>query len=216
MTTARPPGTTGYDKAAPALLSTRLGFEEVHRHILHLLPAHPARILDVGSGPGHDAATLAARGHAVTAVEPTPELREGARALYATLPIDWVDDSLPALARLTAMHPRPFDFILVEGVWAHLAETERAETFPILAALLSAGGVLAISLRHGPAAIGRIVHPVTAAATLAMAEASGLATLVNLETGSIQPVNAASGVTWTRLAFGRRPPPPRTPSISQK
>ena len=206
---ARPSGTTGYENVAAALLSMRLGFEEVHRHVLHLIPDSPARILDVGSGPGHDAATLAARGHAVTAVEPTPELREGARALYRDLPIEWVDDSLPGLERLTAARPSPFDFILVEGVWAHLTETERAQAFPVVAGLLAIDGVLAISLRHGPAAPGRITHPVTAIETIALAEAAGLTTLVNVKAGSIQAVNIASGVTWTRMAFGRARTPYR-------
>jgi SAM-dependent methyltransferase len=205
MNGARRPGTAGYDEVARTLLATRLPFEEVHRHIIHLFPPRPARILDVGSGPGHDAATLSARGHAVTAVEPTPELREGARALYPALPIDWVDDSLPALERLAAARQPPFDFILVEGVWAHLAEAERRQAFPILAGLLAEGGVLAISLRHGPAAAGRTTHPVTAADTESLAAASGLATLVNVATGSIQAANIASGVTWTRMAFGRSP-----------
>jgi SAM-dependent methyltransferase len=203
VTSVRPSGTTGYDGVASALLSTRLRFEEVHRHVLHLIPAHLARILDVGSGPGHDAATLASRGHAVTAVEPTPELREGARALYSELSIEWLDDSLPALERLLAAHPLPFDFILVEGVWAHLTEAERVEACPVLARLLADDGVLAISLRHGPAAPGRITHPVTATETIALAEAAGLTTLVNVEAGSIQAVNIANGVTWTRMAFGR-------------
>jgi protein-L-isoaspartate O-methyltransferase len=201
--TARPSGTTGYDKVASALLSTRLSFEEVHRHILHLIPSRPGRILDVGSGPGHDAATLATRGHSVTAVEPTTELRDGASKLYAELPIEWVNDSLPALKHLTAGRPAPFDFIMVEGVWAHLTQTERVEAYPVLAALLADDGVLAISLRHGAAAPGRITHLVTAAETVALAEASGLKTMVNVETGSIQAVNVAAGVTWTRMAFGR-------------
>ena len=203
MDCVRPPGTTGYETVAAALLATRLDFEEVHRHVLHLIPADPARILDVGSGPGHDAATLAVRGHAVTAVEPTPELREGARALYRHLPIDWVDDSLPSLGRLTGARPSPFRFILVEGVWAHLTAPERRDALPVLARLLADDGVLAISLRHGPAAPGRITHPVTTPETIALAESAGLTTWVNERTGSIQAANIASGVTWTRMAFGR-------------
>ena len=203
MTAPRPLGTTGYDRAAPALLATRLGFEAVHGSILHLFPSAPARVLDVGSGPGHDAATLAGCGHAVTAVEPTAELREGARALYAGLGIDWLDDSLPLLARLKRREPDPFDFILVEGVWAHLTPTEQTEAFPVLAGLLADGGVLAISLRHGPAAEGRVTFPVDVGTTLKLAGEAGLTTLVNVETGSIQTTNIASGVTWTRMAFGR-------------
>ena len=40
-----------------------------------LIPATPSRVLDVGAGTGRDAAALAALGHSVVAVEPTPELR---------------------------------------------------------------------------------------------------------------------------------------------
>ena len=203
MNADRPPGTAGYDKAAAALLATRLPFETVHRPLLHLIPSRPARILDVGAGPGHDAATLARRGHAVTAVEPTPELRDGARALYGDLPITWLDDSLPGLKRLLAARPTAFDFILLEGVWAHLTEAQRASALPVLARLLADDRVLAISLRHGPAASGRITHPVTATDTAALAMACGLSTRVNVETGSIQPANIAGGVTWTRMAFAR-------------
>jgi SAM-dependent methyltransferase len=161
--------------------------------------------LDVGSGPGHDAARLAADGHAVTAVEPTPELREGARDLYGDLPIVWIDDSLPFLEHLTSAGTCPFAFILIEGVWAHLTAAERKHAFPILAGLLSRRGVIAISLRHGPAARGRVVFPVTAAETAGLAAAAGLDTLVNVETGSIQVANIAGGVTWTRMAFGASP-----------
>jgi len=62
---------------------------------------------------------------------------------------------------------------------------------------------VAISLRHGPGAPGRIVWPVTAVETQELAEACGLVTVVSVETGSIQPANVASGVTWTRMAFRR-------------
>ena len=203
MSTEAPSGTTGYDKVAATLLSTRLRFEDVHRHILHLFPARPGRVLDVGAGPGHDAAEFARRGHGVTAVEPTTQLRQGAMALYPEFPIVWLDDSLPRLERLRETRPAPFDFILLEGVWAHLERAERASAFPRLAELLAQAGVLAISLRHGPAAPGRLTHKVTGAETVELAEASGLRTLVNVETGSIQQANIASGVTWTRMAFGR-------------
>ena len=43
----------------------------------------------------------------------------------------------------------------------------------------------------------------TAAETRALAGACGLKAVVEVETGSIQPENIASGVTWTRMAFVR-------------
>jgi hypothetical protein len=38
---------------------------------------------------------------------------------------------------------------------------------------------------------------------LRQAAASGLTTVVNVETRSIQAVNIASSVTWTRMVFGK-------------
>jgi SAM-dependent methyltransferase len=201
MAAPEPLGTSGYAEAAPALLRTVLPFEAVHEPILHFMPSPPARILDVGAGPGHDAAAFARLGHRVTAVEPTAALREGAQRLYADLPIRWLADSLPGLAPLEAGDAASFDFILLSGVWMHLDEAERRAAFPRLAGLLAPGGVLAISLRHGWVPPGRVMYEVTADKTLALAAQSGLTPVLNLTTGSLQPVNRAAGVTWTRLAF---------------
>ena len=45
---------------------------------------------------------------------------------------------------------------------------------------------------------------VNADETIALAAAEGLQVLQNLQTESVQAINRAMGVTWTRLAF-RRP-----------
>jgi len=203
MAAPEPPGTSGYAHAAPALLRTVLPFEAAHEPILHLhlMPSSPGRILDVGAGPGHDAATFARRGHQVTAVEPTAALREGAQRLYADLPIRWLADSLPDLTTLASADAASFDFILLSGVWMHLDLAERRAAFPRLASLLAPAGVLALSLRHGWVPPGRVMYEVTADETLALAAQSGLTPILNLATGSLQPVNRAAGVTWTRLAF---------------
>ncbi|MDB5494652.1 MAG: uncharacterized protein JWP86_1989 [Phenylobacterium sp.] len=206
MTPPEPRGTSGYAEVAPALLALRLPFDEVHAPILHLMPTQPSRILDVGAGPGHDSATFAGMGHQVVAVEPTEALRAGAMQLYAGLPITWLNDRLPHLDQLRARAEQPFDFILLSGVWMHLDPAERRVGLPRLAALLADGGVLAISLRHGPAPPGRIMYEVTPDETIALAAQSGLTPVVNLATGSLQPVNRAAGVTWTRLAFVRAEP----------
>src|SRR5688572_10229540 len=92
-------GTEGYGETAAKLVGPyqTIAFEDVHADVLHLLPSAPCRVLDIGAGTGRDAAALAARGHTVTAVEPTPELRNHSKALHAAWPITWIDDFLPDL-----------------------------------------------------------------------------------------------------------------------
>ena len=70
---------------------------------------------------------------------------------------------------------------------------------PLVFALIVSG----ILSTANAAAAGRITHPVTARETITLAHASELTPLVNVETGSLQAVNVANGITWTRLAFGR-------------
>ncbi len=196
-------GTEGYAEAAPMLLRKRLSFDETHDPILHLIPREPAHILDIGSGPGHDAATLAEMGHSVVAAEPTPELLGGAIGLYGSERVAWIDDSLPRLQKVFSLGRR-FAFILTSGVWMHLDEAQRREAMPTVAKLLEPRGVLALSLRHGSVPPGRRMFDVSAAETMTSAEQSGLATILNVDRNSVQAVNRAAGVTWTFLAF-RRP-----------
>lgn len=194
------PGSAGYADAAERLLATRLDFDAVHAPYLHLLPDAPARILDVGAGPGHDAALFAGRGHQVVAVEPTPALREGARRLFPDAPVRWVDDALPDLTSVRDLGLR-FDLVLLSGVWFHLDPRERTRGMPVLAGLLEPGGLLALSLRHGPVPSGRRGFPVTADETITLAGAWGLECAVRVERGSLQEGNRAAGVTWTILGF---------------
>src|SRR6266851_5151520 len=99
---ARVSGTEGYAEAAEALLNQRLSFIDVHGPILHLIPAAPRRVLDIGSGAGGDAASFAELGHSVVAVEPTDELRIPAMARHPSSSIEWLDDGLPNLTCLRA------------------------------------------------------------------------------------------------------------------
>jgi SAM-dependent methyltransferase len=200
MGSVRISGTEGYAEAAEALLKTRLPFQDLHRPILHLIPSAPARILDVGSGPGHDAAAFAAMGHRVVAVEPTEQLRLPAMALHPSPLIEWVDDSLPHL-RSVAESGDTFDLVMLSAVWMHLDERQRRIAMPVVASVLTASGTLIMSLRHGPVPSGRRMFEVTAVETIELARAAGLRPVVNVWTNSVQPANRAAGVTWTRLAF---------------
>ena len=174
-----------------------LPFADVHADVLHLLPPPPARVLDIGAGTGRDAAALAALGHAVTAVEPTTALRLGAQRLHPSPRIRWLDDHLPDLASVGGA----FDAVMLTAVWMHLDAVERASAMPVVAALVAPGGVLTMTLRHGPIPPGRRMFEVSMAETIALAEAEGLH-CIDRSTGDAGRY-AQPGVTWDRLTFRR-------------
>ena len=112
------------------------------------LPKSPAKVLDVGAGSGRDAAWLCSLGHKVVAVEPSSRMAAHARRLGRCRNIEWVDDRLPQLAKVSARNSR-FDFILANAMWMHLAPHERAPAIASLFGLLSPGGMLAIAFSQG-------------------------------------------------------------------
>jgi len=193
-------GTEGYGEEAPNLIDSyeQPAFDVVHADVLHLLPPAPAPVLDIGAGTGRDAAALAARGHQVVAVEPTAGLREPGKALHRSPRIEWIEDSLPDLTRL-ADRPAAFDAIMMTAVWMHLDADQRRRGMPAVARLLADGGVLILTLRHGPVPPGRRMFDVTGAETIALAAPEGLEPLFQQEQedGFFQRPD----VSWTRLAF---------------
>jgi SAM-dependent methyltransferase len=195
-------GTEGYAENAESLIEQwqDISFEEHHEPVTHLIPTHPARILDVGAGIGTDAAALAALGHTVVAVEPVDALRSAGIKQRPSPRIEWLDDSLPDLAVLHSRGER-FGIAMLSAVWMHLDEDERRRAMPNVSALLSDGGTLVMSLRHGPVPKGRRMFDVSAEDTIQLANACGLRTVLNVRTESIQRGNRRMGVTWTRLAF---------------
>jgi SAM-dependent methyltransferase len=202
MTTAPLDGTQGYDQDVEAFFARAdaIAFAEKYAAVLHLLPAAPSRILDIGAGSGKDAADFAAMGHRVLAVEPTPALLAGAIARHAHPAITWLDDGLPDLAA-TRARDETFDLILLSAVWMHLDAAQRRHAMPHVASLLADGGTLILSLRHGPVPVGRRMFEVSADETLDLARTEGLHLRLREERGSIQSANRLAGVTWTILAF---------------
>jgi SAM-dependent methyltransferase len=95
-----------------------------------------------------------------------------------------------------------FDLILIVGVWQHLREAEHAEGLASLAALLRGGGLLILSLRHGPGAPCRPCFPASPDNVVAQARSTGLELLARRAAASTQAENRRAGVTWTWLAFG--------------
>jgi SAM-dependent methyltransferase len=191
-------GTAGYCESADALAVQyeEVTFDDVHRDVLHLVPAEPGRILDVGAGTGRDAAALAERGHSVVAVEPTAELRAHGQRLHAGTAIEWVDDVLPELA----LAPRlgRFDAVFVTAVWMHLDAQERRQAISRIAELLVPSGQLFVNLRHGPVPEGRHMFDVSAAETVVLGAELGLRTIHNSERSDL---HGRDNVRWSCLVL---------------
>ena len=183
---------------APELVARyeSISFEDGNNGVLDLVPPSPCRVLDIGAGSGRDAAWFAAHGHAVTAVEPTKEMRVRGQALHVSPHIEWIDDGLPDLQRVRG---RTFDLIWISAVWFHLTAAERAEAMPVVAALVGDGGALMISLRHAPPAPGRRMFEVSAEEPIAHAAAAGLTCVRNI---NVEPARTA-GMRWDWLWFIR-------------
>jgi SAM-dependent methyltransferase len=197
-------GTEGYAEEAEELftLYESIPAAEAHRAVLHLIPAPPAGVLDIGSGTGRDAAWFAARGHRVVAIEPADAMRVPAMALHPSPRIEWLNDSLPDLAIMRA-RGETFDLVMLTAVWMHLDQAQRRQAMPNLSSLVSDGGMVIMKLRHGPVPSGRRMFEVNAGETIELAQKQNLHPILHVPTESGQAQNRAAGVTWTNLAFVR-------------
>ena len=173
---------------------------DVHVQWREFFPAPPAAVLDIGAGTGRDAAWLATMGYHVTAAEPTDVLRERAAIIHPDPNIFWIDDILPGIATLQA-RPERYDMILMHAVWMHLSEAERADGMANVSGLLSPGGRIFMSQRHGPIPHGRRMFDVSGEETIALASQHGLTNLYHNRGGSIAAENMARGIEWTKLVF---------------
>lgn len=165
------------------------------RGIEALLPTR-GLALDVGAGSGRDARWLAERGLDVVAVEPAAGLRaEGERR--AAHRLRWIDDRLPALDRVHRLAVS-FDLVVMSAVWQHVVPADRARAFRKLASLLRPGGVLALTLRAGPAPAGFPMH------VTSVGEVEGLARVHGLEILRVVAAENLQGrpeVSWTTVAL---------------
>ena len=195
----RASGTEGYGETADALVKQYegLAFADVHRDILHLIPTTPSHVLDVGAGTGRDAAALAALGHTVVAVEPTPELRAHGQRLHRAAAIDWIDDALPDLDKVHARGER-FDLVMLTAVWMHLDAGQRERAMERVAGLLRPAGLMTLLLRHGPVPAGRRMFDVSATETRALAARHGLEAIHDSERPALL---GGSAVWWSVLAL---------------
>ncbi len=137
-----------------------------------LIPVKPGALaLDIGAGTGRDAGWLQSLGLDVIAAEPSEAMRrEGA---YRHAGLRWVDDRLPELSSVHRLG-LSFDFILLSAVWMHLRPNERPRAFRKMATLLKPGGVMVLTLRHGPSPPDRPMYDVSLGEVEALARDHGL------------------------------------------
>ena len=195
-------GTEGYANEVEELfrLYESIPAADAHRAVLHLIPASPASVLDIGSGTGRDAAWFASLGHRVVAVEPTGAMRIPAMALHPSTQIEWLDDSLPDLALLRARGVS-FDLVMLTAVWMHLDAAQRRQAMPSIAALVRPGGTVIMKVQHGPVPVGRRMFDIAPEETIELARTQDLHPVLNVRTESGQEANRLAGVSWTNLAF---------------
>jgi SAM-dependent methyltransferase len=194
-------GTEGYaaEAARLTLQYESLAFADVHRAVMPLLPSPPASVLDIGAGTGRDAAALAALGHTVLAVEPTAALREAGQRLHASPRLTWLDDALPDLPLLAARGER-FDLVMLVAVLMHLDAAERARAMAPLAAAVAPGGLLYMTVRHGPVPPGRRMFEIGDDEIQALAAVHGLKLAQQSSHGDML---GRASVRWSALAFRR-------------
>lgn len=194
-----------YDTHAPELARSYETIEaaQLHGWLADLLPPAGSAALDVGAGTGRDAAWLASRGFDVLAVEPSRAMREQAVALRPEARVRWVDDALPELARVLRTG-LSFDLVLLSAVWMHVPEADRERAFNALFRLLKPGGLLAITLRFGPADPERGMHAVCEEEVARLAHARGAVVLRTVEAPDRQ---GRAEVRWVQMALKASPGP---------
>ena len=194
-----PESVAWYDRNANnvAVAYEALDPTSVHAWIDGLLPPAPALILDLGAGTGRDAAWLTRLGHDVVAVEPSAAMRAEGERLHSDNGLRWLSDRLPSLSA-TQRLGLTFDVILLSGVWQHVAAADRPRAMRKLLSLLKPGGVLALTLRHGPAAAERAMHAVSAEEVERLARSHGALVARIVESPDVM---GRPEISWTGMAL---------------
>ena len=190
-----------YDSQADILVE-RYEAVSSERMLAEVLPVIPGGsesklALDVGAGTGRDAAWLTSLGYKVVAAEPAAGMRRIAAEKHGSHGIRWVSDSLPSLDHVHGLG-LAYNFVLLSAVWQHVAPADRSRAFRKLATLMKPGGVLVMTLRHGPAPSGMQMHTTSTAEIEGLARAHGLEVL---RVAASSDQGGRAGVTWDVMAL---------------
>jgi SAM-dependent methyltransferase len=153
--------------------------------------------LDVGAGTGRDAAWLTSRGFQVVAAEPAAGMRRIAADTHGSSGIRWVNDALPSLDHVHGLG-LAYDLVLLSAVWQHVFPADRPRSFRKVATLMKPGGVLVMTLRHGPAPHGMQMHPTSTAEIEGLARTHGLEVLRVIASSD---QGGRAEVTWDVIAL---------------
>ncbi len=131
----------------------RTEFAVTMRALRDYLPCPPAKILDVGGGPGRYAIALTERGYGVTVVDLSKDCLEFARAKAKEAGVT-LDGYVHCDARdLSSFAEHGYDAVLLMGPLYHLlSETDRRSALNEAARVLKAGGTIVASFitRYAP------------------------------------------------------------------
>jgi len=149
------------------------------------------------SAPAREGTQRGSCRYEVVAVEPAAGMRREGQARHPDDRIRWLDDRLPDL---TATHRvgLSFDLALVSAVWMHVAPSDRQRAFRKLVTLLKPGGLLLISLRHGPSEPDRPMWPTSAGEIEALARSHGVAVIRSTARPDRQ---GRLDVSWTAMCL---------------
>ncbi|MBO9492144.1 class I SAM-dependent methyltransferase [Endozoicomonas sp. G2_1] len=194
-------GTLGYEKAIDSFIknSLALDFAEINQDFLPFLPSIPSRVLDIGAGVGQNSAALANLGYDVVATEPLEVFRQLAKEHYLGIKVNWLNDSLPKLENVS-VDLVPFSFVLLDGVWHHLDYQERRESIRKLSEIMLKDGILAVSLRNGPAGAGKHVFPTTNEELIGYGNEYGFEVRLNM-TNQPSKMPNKEHVIWSRVVL---------------
>lgn len=204
MNRAMTEGIAGYERAIPLFIETSqaLDFKIVCKDFIDFLPTEKSSVLDVGSGAGQNAAALEELGFNVTAIDPMHEFMNAAQKAYEGVAVKWLVGSLPHLDCLGSV-TESFDFVLIEGVWHHLSETERTHAAERISNLVKEKGKCAISLRNGPAGLGSRVYPTNPERTIQLFKRYGFECIFKIQNqDSILPNK--EDVKWSRIVLQKQ------------
>lgn len=124
-------------------------------------------------------------------------MRKEARRRHPGEAIEWIDDALPDL-RVIRKSGKKYALILVCGVWVHVAPEDRSTAFNSLAQCLKRGGLLVLTLRHGPEVPERYILPVSKEEVYRLAERHELELIREKDAADYF---GRTEITWTTLVY---------------